>query len=255
VLIVVVLLLAGGAYWWLSKRSPKAAKDPAKVAADTGIGSAPAQAAPVEAAPTAAVPLPPLNASDEFVRETAQRLSQHPALVRWLARDDLVRRGVATVENIAHGSSPRSHLEFMAPKEPFLAERVDGKLVASPESYARYDLMVDVFTSLDIGTTVQLFHTLEPLLDKGYGEIAPPGAKFRDALGEAIQRLLAVEIPAASPELEEAVLAYRYADPQLEELSPAEKHLLRLGPERARRVQAKLQFLSAALDLGSATQR
>ena len=92
---------------------------------------------------------------------------------------------------------------------------------------------------------------MEPLLDEAYREIAPPGADFRDALSEAIDRVLEVEVPALSPELDEAVLSYRYADPDLEELSPAEKHLLRLGPERAARVQTKLQFLRAGLDLDS----
>ncbi|MDA8020221.1 MAG: DUF3014 domain-containing protein [Thermoanaerobaculia bacterium] len=253
-LILVLLLLAYGGYWWLSRGGDDQPSREDRVASQEARAQDPAGAVS-EAEGRSAEPeieLPPLAVSDDFVRETAARLSEHPALVRWLARDDLVRRFVATVENVAHGASPRSHLEFMAPSEPFRARRAGGKLVADPESYARYDLLVDVFTSLDIGTAVQLFHTMEPLLDQAYREISPPGADFRDALSQAIDRLLAVDVPSQSPGLEEAVISYRYADAALEELSPAEKHLLRLGPERAARVQTKLQFLRAGLDLGPA---
>ena len=252
-LIVVVLALAAGAWWWMSRNGADPA-DGESVATQQDEGARPGgeanQPEPTEPAEPE-IELPRLSASDAFVRETAARLSEHPALVRWLANDDLVRRYVATVENVANGASPSSHLEFMEPNGPFEARRTNGELKQTPASYERYDLAVDVFTSLDIGTAVQLFHTMEPLLDEAYREIAPPGASFRDALSQAIDRLLEVEVPEQSPELEEAVLSYRYADPDLEELTPAEKHLLRLGPERAARVQTKLQFLQAGLDLDS----
>lgn len=253
VLVLVVLLLGGGAYWWLSKDGAEPTHEgtldaPSQADSPSGAG---ADGATQPEAAQPEVELPPLSSSDAFVREAAARLSEHPALVRWLSNEDLVRRFVATVENVANGASPRSHLEFMAPNEPFEARRANGELVAAPDTYGRYDRMVDVFTSLDIGTAVQLYHTMEPLLDEAYREIAPPGQDFRSAMSEAIDRLLAVDVPEQSPELEEAVLSYRYADPDLEELSPAEKHLLRLGPERAARVQTKLQFLQAGLDLDS----
>jgi len=37
-------------------------------------------------------------------------------------------------------------------------------------------------------------------------------------------------------------------DPKLEELSPAQKNLLRMGPRNVARIQAKLRALLAALD-------
>ncbi|MCL4837280.1 MAG: DUF3014 domain-containing protein, partial [Thermoanaerobaculia bacterium] len=40
-----------------------------------------------------------------------------------------------------------------------------------------------------------------------------------------------------------------FADPELEALPPAAKHLLRLGPDNARRVQEKLRALAAAVPL------
>ena len=47
--------------------------------------------------------------------------------------------------------------------------------------------------------------------------------------------------------LERKLNSFEYADPRLEALSPAQKHLLRLGPEYAARVQGKLYELGIAL--------
>jgi hypothetical protein len=45
------------------------------------------------------------------------------------------------------------------------------------------------------------------------------------------------------------VLVYEFADADMEARTPAEKHVLRLGPTNARRVQAKLRELAAALGI------
>ena len=42
-------------------------------------------------------------------------------------------------------------------------------------------------------------------------------------------------------------IGYRYADPALEQLTPAQKQLLRMGPGNARAVVAFLKALRAAL--------
>ena len=46
-----------------------------------------------------------------------------------------------------------------------------------------------------------------------------------------------------------ASVSYTFADRELEGLSLAQKHLLRLGPDNARRVQDKLRALARALEL------
>ncbi len=45
------------------------------------------------------------------------------------------------------------------------------------------------------------------------------------------------------------VKTYRYVDPKLEALSPAQKQLLRMGPENAQKIQAKLRELAGVLGL------
>jgi hypothetical protein len=45
------------------------------------------------------------------------------------------------------------------------------------------------------------------------------------------------------------VLTYAYVEPALENLSAAQRQLLRVGPENAHAIQAKLRELAAQLDL------
>ncbi len=55
-----------------------------------------------------------LRTSDVIVRELVSELSANPKLVAWLANEDLVRRFVAAVDNVANGISPTTQLEFHA---------------------------------------------------------------------------------------------------------------------------------------------
>ena len=189
-----------------------------------------------------------LSTSDSAVRELVDGVSSHPQLTKWLVNEDLVRRFVASVENIAEGASPRQHLDFMQPTTPFRILDRRGTFYMNPASFHRYDLAVEVFDSLDTAGTVALYRELRPLIDEAYREISPPGSVFEDRLLEAIDHLLAVEAPAGEVELEERTVAtYAYADEALESLSDAQRHLLRMGPDNVRRVQKTLRQIRDAL--------
>ncbi|MCG6962688.1 MAG: DUF3014 domain-containing protein [Acidobacteria bacterium] len=190
-----------------------------------------------------------LNTSDVAVRQLVAGLSQNPKLVAWLAHEDLVRRFVASVYNIAHGKSPRTHLAFMRPQSPFKVENKNGELITDPRSYRRYNLAAGVFSSIDTQGAVQVLQELRPLTDQAFGEIARPGETFQQTLYDAIAELLRTpEVPPDAP-LEEKVITYRYADPKLEALSDAQRHLLRMGPDNVRRVKTKLRELAVALGM------
>jgi hypothetical protein len=210
----------------------------------------PAPAARPFAAPTAtpAVPLPALDASDPLVRQVAAGLSAHPELARWLARSGLVRTLTAVVVNVADGETPRPHLEFLAPKQRFRASRRPARLVVpDPAGFAGYDLFGDVVASVDAQAAVAAYRTLAPLFEAAYVELGHPEGGFPAAVDKAVRALLGVPVLPDDVELVPHATGFRYADPKLEALTPAQKQFLRIGPRNVRLVQAKLREVAAAL--------
>jgi hypothetical protein len=188
-----------------------------------------------------------LRTSDAVVRELVGSLSANPKLAAWLANDDLIRRFVASVDNIANGISPTSQLEFMRPKGKFQVVEKGDEITIDPKSYDRYDLATQVFVSLDTEGTVALYRELEPLIDDAYAEISPPGSRFSERLDAAIAELLAVTPPSGNPEVRRKVVTYVYVDESLEGLSGAQRQLLRMGPDNVLLIKAKLRDLKAGL--------
>lgn len=211
---------------------------------------APMLATPAAPAATAtpAVALPPLETSDAFVRGVAQALSRHPELARWLAQASLVRTLTAVVDNVASGDSPRAHLEFLAPKQRFkAARRPPRQIVPDPAGFAGYDTFADAIASVDASAAATAYRTLAPLFEAAYLELGHPGGGFPKALERAIQALLAVPVLRADVALVPHAIGFRYEDPALEALTPAQKQFLRIGPRNVRIVQGKLHELQAAL--------
>lgn len=245
VLAAVVLLLGAYAAWRTTRQAAPIEPVAAAAVAPDAAGTAPA-------APSAALPalaLPALEASDELVRTLAARLSAHPRLAAWLANDELVRRFVAAVVNLAEGGSPATHLRFLTPGEPFRVRTTAAGTAVDPASYRRYDALTELFVSLDSAGCAQLYRDLHPLLDAAYAELGYPGSTFDETLSRAFDRLLAVRFPDEPLAVRLKVTTYELEDPRLEQRSAAEKHLLRFGPENLARVQAKLRELAAALAL------
>ncbi|HYX91299.1 MAG TPA: DUF3014 domain-containing protein, partial [Myxococcaceae bacterium] len=93
------------------------------------------------------------------------------------------------------------------------------------------------------------WRALEPFLARAHQEIVPAGRTIQQTLDEATAELLRVRVPDGDLELVLKGAVYRYADPAFEALSPAQKHLLRMGPENARAVQEKIRELRVGLGL------
>lgn len=245
---LLVLLLAGGAWLWLRSGDDGERSAAAADVVDT--------AAAPDAREDSLADLPELEASDSLVRDMAERLSSRPQLAEWLVTDDLVRRFVGTVVQVGAGLSPRAEVEFLEPDEPFRVREQGGSVVVDPASYERYDGAVETFVALDTEGAAQLYRRLSPLFEQAYRDLGFRQGSFDAATARAVERLLAVPVPEGPVELVPVGgTAYEYRDPELEALSPAQRHLLRMGPENARRVQDKLEELSDALELPTVPQR
>lgn len=245
---IAVLAVAAIAWWFL--RTPPAPDD--ELSAPTPELSAPARpdqdSAPRQSRFSGE--LPELNLSDEVVREIVASLSSHPKILTWLARPELIRTFVVSVENIAGGEAPTSHLGFLAPAGAFSTRQEDRTLRIGDESYARYDLITTAFTSLDPEGTAEAYQHLRPLLEEAFADLGYPGETFESTLRQALQNILAIQVPAEAPAVEPGVTTYSFRDPRLESASGLEKQMIRMGPENARRVQTQARRLAEALKLG-----
>ena len=217
---------------------------PKAIPSPTPLAAAPAPLA--EAGPGA--PLPALDESDSFVRQLAAGLSAHPEFARWLARTSLVRTLTAVVVNVAEGETPRPHLEFLAPKQRFRAARRPARLIVpDPVGFAGYDVFGDAVASVDAAAAANAHRSLAPHSEAAYVDLGHPEGGFPSALDKAIRVLLAVPVLRDDVELVPHAIGFRYADPKLESLTPAQKQFLRIGPRNVRLIQGKLRQLATAL--------
>jgi hypothetical protein len=209
---------------------------------------APEKAASLAVTSGAGEPAPVADADSALVRAAAARLSAHPRFAGWLLSDGLLRRFVAAVDAIAGGYSPRDEVEFMRPERPFLVREEEGALVIAASSFHRYDTVAEIVQSLDVAGAVALYRRFEPRLEEIYAEIGWASDTFDARFRAAVDHLLAAAVDQPGPiEVEQRAIVYAYADDRLENLSDAQKQLLRMGPENVRRVTAKLRELRDAM--------
>ncbi len=244
VALIVIIAVAFG-WWYLSRDSADEPLETAVAATPTPV---PEPTPTLEARLSNRLSGTTLNTSDIVVRELVSEISANPKLASWLVNEDLVRRFVASVNNISSGISPQAHLDFLRPKEGFeVDQRRGGVLVIETDSYGRYDFVAQVFASLDTDGTLALYGELKPLIDEAYAEIGPANAEFDDRLDRAFDLLLAVPVLEEPAQVEQLIVTYAWADDRLEALSGAQRHFLRMGPDNVRLIQGKLRELRAAL--------
>ncbi|MEO2280818.1 DUF3014 domain-containing protein [Pseudoalteromonas pernae] len=191
-------------------------------------------------------PLPTLDESDAVVSERVEQ-SLAQASAELLVNDDLIRRTVVFVNNLAEGKVAANHSPVTKPDQPFTV--AEGEvLTMDPASFKRYDPYVDILTSLQTEQLVSLYERYEPLIEQAYGEIGAPNSSFEERLAQAIDLLLDTpEMTTQIPLLKDSV-TYKYAYSEWENLPPAQKQLLRMGPENVAKVKAVLKELRSQLN-------
>lgn len=196
----------------------------------------------------AVIDLPPLSQSDAIVRQLARELSSHPALMSWLARDDVLRGFAAAVNSVAAGRSAAAQARQLAPTGPFAVAERQGTLFIDQRSYRRYDRIADAVASIDAQGAARLYGSLKPRLAEAHAELGVP-SDFDRALEEAFARLLATPMLDAPVAVRPKSVGYVFADQRLEDLSPAQKQLLRMGPRNMQLIQGKLREIGLALGM------
>jgi len=280
----VILLLVWGAigigayYWWQQQGAEQQAPAPAPApVAEAPLAPAPQPEPeirhPIEGArpettgepAKQAPPLPALAESDKTVLDAIAGLVGRKAVGAFLEDTGVVRRVVATVDNLPRKkASPR-----VWPVKPtagqFTATARNEGVYLSLENDRRYEPLLRVMESADTGKLVALYVRLYPLFQEAYAELGYPKRYFNDRLIEVIDHLLATPeltgpVKLVAPDvkgpvkLERPWVMYEFADPDLEARSAGQKILLRMGAGNAGRVKAKLRDFRRQLTQRGVTQ-
>ncbi len=247
VAILAILAVMAVLYYFFFMKKPKL---PATApAAETAL---PAEGEKAPVAPgiePLAFPAVSLAASDDAVRQFAAAVAADPEFSKWLLTRDLIRTFVVSVDNVANGLSPKSHIDFFSPEGGFRVSRTKNGTFVDPAAYARYAPVVAVVRSIDATAAVRLYRAVEPLLQEAYNELGYPGVDFDDTLVRAMSELLETPVADGPIRLEQKVLSYAMTDETLEGLSLAQKQLLRMGPGGVQAVQDKIRQLAAVLGI------
>jgi Protein of unknown function (DUF3014) len=104
-----------------------------------------------------------------------------------------------------------------------------------------------VISKLDMQQVAAVYVHFYPLFQGAYQDLGYPNGYFNDRLVQVIDNLLATPQPAAPIQLVRPNVMYTFADPALESRPAGQKLLIRMGPENAAAVKAKLTELRAAI--------
>jgi hypothetical protein len=245
----IAAVLAGGfgVYLWQANQvqlpppaPPVAASAPAPAAEEQAVIDH-----PLPAPPAADPPLPALAASDDLLVPALIELAGNPRVQELLQLPGLVRRIVVSVDNLPRNKLTPDSWPLRPVAGPF---RVSGSAASSnltiaASNAARYATYVKLADSVDVKKLVALYVRTYPLFQQAYVELGYPKRYFNDRLLQVIEHLLDTPQPAGPLKLVQPKLVYEFEDENLQSLSVGQKTLLRIGPDNAARVKAKLAEL------------
>jgi hypothetical protein len=251
--LLLALAVVAALYYFWAKRdllglAPVASTPPA-----TTQPAAPAEEAKPEApqaqAPSAepAKSLPSIEQSDAMMRDTVSGLVGRKAFEAMVYPSQLVRRIVATVDNLPRETAPRRVMPLEPVPGAFGVSSEGDEITLAAANAQRYSAYVHVFEALDARALAQRYAEAYPLFQRAYADLGFPKARFHDRLLAAIDDMLEAPVPTGPVKLVRPKVLYQFADPELEGLSAGQKIMVRMGPENEARVKTKLREIRRAL--------
>lgn len=249
-----VALIAASYFLWPQPEPPAA--PPTAAVAPPESAPAPALAPPAEPViehpiealkPPEAPPPVALDDSDGPIAAALGHLLGDERLRKWFHTDAMVRRFVATVDNLSRPTVATKVRSLQPVPGGFEVVRDGDAIMVSAGNAARYAPYVQALERVDAKQLAGVYLRFYPLFQRAYEELGYPKAYFNDRLVASIDHLLAAPEPPTPLRLTQPKVLYEFEDPQLEALSAGQKAMLRLGPDNAQRVKARLRALRAEI--------
>jgi hypothetical protein len=247
-LAVVVSGAFGAFYLWQKNQSPPPMRP------STPAGSAPV--APAASAPPAvryplqaldSQALPALDESDAAIWAALGGLFNGNSYSSLLRSDQIVRRIVATVDNLPRKYAPARMMPMKPVPGKFRVGRSGITLAVAAENSARYRRYVRLAQSIDARKLAAAYLRFYPAFQEAYVELGYPNGYFNDRLVEAIDDLLEAPQTTAPIRLVQPRILYLFQSEELEARSAGQKIMVRMGNENAAKVKAKLREIRAEI--------
>lgn len=259
-------LLVAGLYAWQRQSAPApaapASAPQALAPAPDAVPAAPAASAirfPIDTGASAPRPAPnsgaaaPNNLADALVDTLGRK-----AVLEFLNVDAFAHRVAATVDNLARAHAPARLWPVHPTAGRFATQQMGEGAVIGAENSRRYGLFVKWVDSLDMKGVAGLYRQLYPNFQSAYEALGYPGRYFNDRVVDVIDHLLetpsvdepvAVKLADIKGPIQPARpwVIVEFADASLESRSAGQKLLLRMGPDHARTLKAKLRQLRSEL--------
>ncbi len=259
--VVVLALGLGAAGWYAFQRLRPAPIGATPVPAPAAVAEAPPAAA---SEPAIRYPVePPASAAAASLEEGLAGLLGRADAQRFLRLDEVARRIVATVDNLARDQAPARLWPVQPAPGRFAPETRGERSLLSSANAQRYAPFVAMVAALDSARAVGVYRQFYPQLQQAYEAMGYPGRYFNDRVVAVIDHLLQAPDPAGEVALvlteikgplqpQSPWLRYEFADRALEQRSAGQKMLLRMGPANAAALKAKLREVRALLVAPSA---
>ncbi len=241
---VATLALAAAVYFlYIRDDSPAPAPAAPKPVATAPMDAAPEVENPLPEGPldATAPPLPPLGQSDPTVREDLGTVFGERAVDELVVPQGVIRRFVISVDGLARKKLPVQSRPLASTGGSFRVAGTEEDITLDPQNYERYKPVVALIRDTDTQRLASLYRRYYPLMQEAYADIDREGAYFNDRMVAVIDHLLATPEVQGPIELTQPKVFYEFADPELEALSAGQKTLIRMGPENAAIVKAKLR--------------
>ena len=192
-------------------------------------------------------PLPPLDQSDSVVLDSMAGLIGKPAVAKFLVPHQVIRDFVVTVDNVPRRKVAAELRPLQATPGDTAVDTQGNSTTLSQQNYDRYAPLMQVVSSTDPKALAAIYFRLYPLFQQAYENLGYPGKYFNDRLVQAIDSMLATPDVQGPVTLVRPKVFYQFADPSLESLPAGQKLLIRMGPQNASVIKAKLQQFRAAI--------
>lgn len=255
---VVLLIVGASAYlWWQERQTageiPVAVSAPAPAVANPAAQTtAPVHHAIETITPPPEAVLPPLTDTGSELSDALTDLLGRKEVLSFLDLSDFARRVVATVDNLARGHAASRLWPVVPTPGRFEVSERDGAIYLAGANADRYTAFVRFASAINTDGAVALYVRMYPMLQEAYVALGYPGKYFNNRVVEVIDLLL------ATPEVKDPVrltltevkgthemprpwVRYEYAESSLEGRPAGQKILLRMGPDNARQLKAKLR--------------